>query len=68
MRDTNTVRIIVGTLLMAGFACCGVCLAYLAGTAPTTGISALDALGSFLCGAMTANYGIYTWMVMIYGD
>lgn len=68
MRGTNTVRIIVGTLLTAAFACCGVFLGYLAGTAPTTGISTLDALGAFLCGVMTAIYGIYTWVVMIYGD
>ena len=68
MRQVNTVRIIMGTLLMAGFACCGVYLAYLAGIAPTTGISTIEAFGAFICGVMTANYGLYVGMVMMYGD
>ncbi len=68
MRNANTVRIIIGTLMMAGFACCGVYLAYLAVVAPTTGISTLDVLGAFICGVMAANYGIYIGLVMMFGD
>lgn len=68
MRQANTIRIIIGTMLTAAYACCGVYLAYLAGIAPTTGISTLEAFGAFICGVMTANYGLYTGLVMMYGD
>lgn len=68
MRQVNTARIIIGTMLMAAFACCGVYMGYLAGVASTTGISTLEAFVAFICGVMTANCGIYTGLVMMFGD